>query len=251
MPMTTLLGIDCERLMELGSDWSDRGLWNDVLWLSLRAWEATDEAQRRDRWHHLLMAVGNFKRQRGRRLHPPSVAPVDELTFAPRRADPFDVPGVGPIGPENLDGWLNLGVDGVGDATLTTLLAALWPDRHHILDWRVLAAASALTLGSSNDFGFVSGGSSEHIDPDVRRHYLAVRALLREVVDECECLTLTTLERALYRLTQQVGAQEDRTWLEYRDALRQAAGQSGAPVRDQPGDDGSADDERNIAPDAP
>lgn len=236
--------------MELGADWSDGGLWNDVLWLSLRSWEATDEAQRRERWHHLLMAVGNFKRQRGRRIHPPSVSPVDELTFAPR-AGPYDVPGVGPIDPENLDRWLKLGVDGLGAATLTTLLAALWPDRHHILDWRVLAAASALTLGSSRDLGFVSGDHSNRLDPDVTCHYPAVRALLRDAVDECQCLTLTTVERALYRLTQEVGNKPGRSWHEYRDALLQAANQSGTRVRDQPIDDGSADEERDINPGAP
>ena len=65
--VATDLGIDGNRLGEIGSRWNDGGLWDDALWLAARAWEDTDQDEHRHRWHHLVMAVGNFKRQQGRR----------------------------------------------------------------------------------------------------------------------------------------------------------------------------------------
>lgn len=67
------LGVPVERIRLLGDSWSDGGLWNDIAWLALRTWEAADDDERRLRWHHLVMAVGNFKRQGGRRVRPEQV----------------------------------------------------------------------------------------------------------------------------------------------------------------------------------
>jgi hypothetical protein len=63
-----ILGVPAERVRALGETWDDGGLWDDILWLALLARAATDDSERRMRWHHLVMAVGNFKRQGGRRL---------------------------------------------------------------------------------------------------------------------------------------------------------------------------------------
>jgi hypothetical protein len=46
------------------------GLWDDIACLAVRARGVTDERDRRLYWHHLVMAVGNFKRQANRRLRP-------------------------------------------------------------------------------------------------------------------------------------------------------------------------------------
>ncbi len=50
---TPLLHLLAERIRLLGGAWSDGGLWDDILWLGLLAWEATDERERQMRWHHL------------------------------------------------------------------------------------------------------------------------------------------------------------------------------------------------------
>src|SRR5580658_1943668 len=135
----TSLGIDRDSLRDLGEDWADGGLWDDVLWLALRFWDATDEVARRRRWHHLVMAVGNFKRQRGRRLQPSPISPADGLTSSPRFLE-FQPPGTaGRVGRDDPASWTNLDLPGAATATHTSLLAALWPDHHHVLDWRVLA----------------------------------------------------------------------------------------------------------------
>jgi hypothetical protein len=60
-----ILGVPAERIRALGETLDDGGLWDDILWLALLARAATDGGERRMRWHHLVMAVGNFKRQGG------------------------------------------------------------------------------------------------------------------------------------------------------------------------------------------
>jgi hypothetical protein len=250
--MANALGVDCLKLGELGGSWDDGGLWNDILWLSGRAWDATSKCERRLNWHHLVMAVGNFKRQQGRRLHPAHVAPANQPRVVPRQE--FVVPGIDHVLiVDDPSSWQTFQLPGAGAATLTTLLAALWPDQHHILDWRLLAAVSALTLDSANDLGFVKSDRDDSLFPELSTHYDSVRRLLLEVAREC-ALSLTTVERALYRLSQLVGSNssQPRTWGQYRRALLVAFDAWSPPTSDaEPGGSGSADDEQDKPPDAP
>src|SRR5690348_15695328 len=64
-----LPGLTAELIETLAATWHDDGLWSDIAWLACRFWGA-DGAGRIVAWHHLVLAVGNFKRQPGRRLHP-------------------------------------------------------------------------------------------------------------------------------------------------------------------------------------
>jgi len=82
-----VLGIPVERIRALGDAWSDGGLWDDILWLADSAWTAPEDDERRMRWHHLVMAVGNFKRQNGRRLRPARIAPAFVTAPAARPTD--------------------------------------------------------------------------------------------------------------------------------------------------------------------
>jgi hypothetical protein len=214
---STALDLDCAGLRELGEAWSDGGLWEDILWLSLLVWSATDGKDRLSSWHHLVMAVGNFKRQGGRRLQPARLSPVEHLRFDPTSAE-YEVPGSGHVlHRDEPDSWV-LKLKGAATATTTTLLAALWPESHHILDWRVLAASSALALGTPDDLGFVQPDGRQHVDADLAAHYPSVRRLLRRIAADAD-LPLTVVERGLYSLTQQVKEAQDRTWAEYREAL--------------------------------
>src|SRR5687767_696391 len=96
------------------------------------------------------MAVGNFKREGGRRLHPALLAAGLPLA-SKRRPSQFDMPGLAPqvkVSVEDRGSWCLLSdmLPGVGVAATTTLLASLWPDRHFVFDRRVCAAANGLRV---------------------------------------------------------------------------------------------------------
>lgn len=229
------LGLSRESIAALAGTWSDGGLWDDIVWLALLAWTAGDGQEHRMRWHHLVMAVGNFKRQGGRRLRPDPVSPVSGLV-AVTRADHFPVPGLErPLERDDLASWqlLNKSLAGAGIATTTTLLAALWPEKHHVFDWRVAAAVAGLGVASAGQ------GNLELVDalgrdsaPQDLPVYAKVRQLLLTISEQAE-LPLLTVERALYKLAFR-GA--GMTWLEYGHELQRRINQP--PTHLPPDDDG-------------
>jgi hypothetical protein len=218
--MVTKLGIDATKLGVIGAGWQDGGLWDDVLWLAARAWEDGAPQERLCRWHHLVMAVGNFKRDGGRRLHPSNVAPV-QMTFASERPV-FDVPGFGALDRENAETWRQLPLTGAGTATRTTLFSALWPGQHHVLDRRVFAATTALLLGTDDDLGLVGASHTNNLKPPTIENYVAIRPHLRAVATEA-VLPLIVVERALYRLARNVDSGSDLRWSTYQGNLLQLA----------------------------
>ena|SRR2546430_14723005 len=127
----------------------------------------------------------------------------------------------------------------------TTLLAALWPDTHHILDWRVLAAAAGLGLvaGGENDLHLAEPGGRNQLEPDLDR-YLKVRKLLIKQSGEAG-VPLRTTERALYLISRAVEG-KGMTWAAYGTALRVATPRDRAPAAD-----GAADDGQDTGPAAP
>lgn len=215
------LPIDRSVVAKLGVKWSDGGLWDDILSISNQLWEA-GEANRLARWHHLLMAVGNFKRQAGRRIHPPRLS--DAVSVRPASGRTLQIPGsTRELHRDDPDTWVTLlGVRGMGTATTTTLLAALWPEDHHVLDWRVLNMACVLTLDTPNDLGFVRREDSSGIKPDLVAHYPLVRELLRSFA-QANDLALVTVERGLYNLSRTVKTEKGRSWAEYSTAVYRAA----------------------------
>jgi hypothetical protein len=195
------------------------------------------------RWHHLVMAVGNFKRQGGRRLRPQLVARATG-TYSAIRSDRFRVPGLtDAILRDEPASWDRLedSLTGAGAATTTTLLAALWPDCHHILDWRVLAAVAGLgvVVGGRSDLGLADCGGHEQLLPDLTK-YSEVRQLLIEVAQDTN-LPLSAGERALYKLTTTVQGR-GMTWEQYGRALQLNLGKRSP---------GISDDEKGKEPSAP
>lgn len=241
-----ILGVHADRIRALGEQWSDGGLWDDILFLAMLAWAATDGRERRMRWHHLVMAVGNFKRQNGRRLGPSRISPADNLTFT-ARAERFSGPDGLTISRDDANSWQHLqtSLKGAGAATTTTLLAALWPDSHHILDWRVLVAVAGLGLvaGGENDLHLTEPRGHNQLDPDLDP-YFKVRKLLIKQSGEAG-VPLRTTERALYCMSRAVHG-KGMTWVDYGTALRAATISDAAPDAD-----GTADDEQDIPPAAP
>ena len=114
--------------------------------ISLAKGEASDQAQR---WHHLLMAAGNFKRQGGsirigpliQAAHSPPPPP-----FVPPGAEEGAIPLTATSGHEyfkTIKGLRRV-------PTASVVVAALWPDENLIADRRDLNAAIGLLLPSVN-----------------------------------------------------------------------------------------------------
>lgn len=239
-----MLGVPVERIRLLGDSWSDGGLWDDIAWLALRTWEAPDDEERRLRWHHLVMAVGNFKRQGGRRLRPVQLASVLAFGSASRR-DQIHIPGGPMVACEDLASWKELerSLHGAAAATTTALLAALWPTRHYVLDWRVLAVVAGLDAVDGSNLGLVEPESRRSIMPTLDIYCKVRRLLIRLAVDAD--LPVSTVERALYVISRGVRG-KGMTWTEYGSALRSVHDR-----RETPDIDGTPDDEQEIPPSAP
>jgi hypothetical protein len=119
-----ILGVPADRIRAIGESWSDGGLWDDVLFLAELASEPADDGERRMRWHHLVMAAGNFKRQNGRRLRPSRLSPASFALTA--RAEHFRGPDGLTVSRDDARSWQHLqnSLDGAGAVMTTTLLAA-------------------------------------------------------------------------------------------------------------------------------
>jgi hypothetical protein len=121
-------------------------LWSDVQFLADSV-HAHTGAERDLAWHHLLLAVGNYKAQ----------APLFVLAFpsAPehrtvQREQTLAVRIGGELLEVSAEGpstWRELMVliRGLGIPRTTTVLSALWPGQHVIMDWRALSASLALS----------------------------------------------------------------------------------------------------------
>jgi hypothetical protein len=140
---------------QLSSSWDDGGLWDDVLFLADRFWDASEQESRLIGWHHLVLAVGNFKRQTGRRLRPPALQGQADRSQVHREGEQTLVPTLDglTLRLDDSKSWRMLSgtLPGAEVPTTTTILAALWPDQHFIFDWRVHAAANALRIHAGLD----------------------------------------------------------------------------------------------------
>ena len=59
---TALPGLTAARAIALEGIWDDGGLWEEVMWLSRQCRQGGSADQSALRWHHFVLAVGNFKR---------------------------------------------------------------------------------------------------------------------------------------------------------------------------------------------
>ena len=136
---------DVECLRALWGTGGDSPVWNDVLLVASRFVTELGNSERVNdkeltyRWNHLLMAVGNFKRQGGTMIEPISIGPDPVVANAPLE---FTIPGIGKairadekasacsgssLGPT----WIHVSeIQGLGVPTASTLMSALWPGKH-------------------------------------------------------------------------------------------------------------------------
>jgi hypothetical protein len=123
---------------------SYEALWKDVQQVADRVHVVTGNEQVWA-WHHLLLAVANFKAQAV--LSPPALPAAE--TSSVQRNDVLAIPIAGgslSLDAEDPTTWPQLtDLQGLWVPRASTALSALWPSRHIIMDWRALSAALALS----------------------------------------------------------------------------------------------------------
>lgn len=212
-----LPGFTALRAGKLAAEWEDDALWDDVAWLGEYFWAASDPVDRAVRWHHLVLAVGNFKRPRARWLRPCRLEEIPGQQ--PRVAGSFETPAGLRVDRDDRASWESLRerLAGADVSTVTYLLAALWPSHHFLFNWRVRAAASGLRVAADLEpcpgvMPSIAGGESSPLDFD---DYTLVRSWLQALDPP-----LVVSQRALSCLSKRAGSEPSRPWPEYSQALR-------------------------------
>jgi hypothetical protein len=199
--------------------------WRNIGVLASRLFDTLDPQGRCDpeTFHHLLLAVGNFKRQAGD-IH----LRVDFADLAAeRRGESLVLPGdLGRLDRDGVASWQRLDqIPGLGIPTASCLLAALWPDSHAIMDIYDRRALVGVQVGrhSHNDrrLDVARVPSHEWWFYDWFRRTVTLTAQTAD----CEPVSV---ERALYILGARTASElgdkweQQGTWSEYYGtALRQ------------------------------
>jgi hypothetical protein len=142
--METLPGLatlSAAAIRHFSQGWKNDGTWDDVLHLAARFMEteavSPDSYESLLAWHHLLLGIGNFKRAGGRILPGAPLAHYEDLDEDLAAPEFFRVPRFGLEVRQN-DEWtwfsLKEEIKGLGVATTSTLLAAIWPATQNASD---------------------------------------------------------------------------------------------------------------------
>ena len=193
--------------------------WPNVQRSAMQFWDAQrcgDELAKATTWHHLVMSVGNFKRQGGpislfelpSSLEPTELDgdPLEECNVLVRSRISGVTTAIRLTADDPMTWRLLDQVDGLAVATSTTLLSALWPGRHFVIDVRDLNAAIALDYVEAQAMG---------VDPESQRNvvttwewygWLRDKLFLKtlELKSADPTITLVEVERALYLLDKEV-----------------------------------------------
>ncbi|HVX21285.1 MAG TPA: hypothetical protein VHB02_08055 [Acidimicrobiales bacterium] len=209
------IGLPPNSIGQLAEAWGGSGnwraVWGDIEYLASRLFEVEGSQNQESgeihrRWHHLVLAVGNFKRQAGM-IEPTQLAPrgsrgvsarpteltIPETTAVVRR----DVPST----------WQALtAIPGIGVPTATTLLSALWPGHHVIIDRRDVTAAVGLGPGS----GWLGAPFDGAWLPDSLAWdwYEWLRSSIRATPG----FTMVEIERSLYQLDRRIRSRLSSPW---------------------------------------
>jgi hypothetical protein len=198
--------------------------WSDISWLAqdFLGRTLTKSGQATAAWHHLLLVVGNFKRSAG--LISPAELPETRDDFEPPAH--FEVPGLsGAIATRDVaDSWRALTqVPGLGVPTATTLLSALWPGYHIIIDIRDGRAAVGISAGAGWNTEDLDSSDLSPREPDEAywKLYEWFRPLV--VTTAGKSVTPAAVERALYILdTKSLPKGREWTWSQYREHAKKA-----------------------------
>ena len=216
LPEDWVVPLSAPQLNKANKHFADKwvGMWSDILWLAeefAASQPGSVEATRA--WHHLLMAVGNFKRSAGNIA--PAPLPPPRNVQAPHQ---LTIPGLNGnvLDRGDPDTWRQLKeIPGLGQGvpTASTVLSALWPGNHVIIDRRVVASAIGLNWGGSAP----AGSSLPHRTWTLYEKYRSVvlAAAKRTGRQPVE------VERALYVLDARVmaGLKGSWSWRDYEATL--------------------------------
>jgi hypothetical protein len=237
LPLTRL------QVSHLSSEWDNVALrkraWSDINVLVQRFRVASSEGNTESScltWHHLLLAIGNFKRSAGNVF--PHALPGTPTTPATVRFNEFAFPSAVDgqsirVTCEESSTWMSLTNEpGVGVPTATTVLAAVWPTRHAIIDIRDTRAA----IGLMAPVWWTAAGLDRAKLPS-RTSHLAYWKLYADWLRDVVLLTASAVslapvdvERALYILDDLVmkelpkGWVKNGAWFQYRVKAESALG---------------------------
>jgi hypothetical protein len=225
------LPITPEQILSLANEWGrdvqgenvSEKVWEDVKLLADQFLVAPEnDPQACVAWHHLLLAVGNFKRSTGPIV--PCTLPKLAEALTEERPDRFRIPGPAPeswlVVAGDMSTWARLtSIEGLAVPTASTLLAAIWPREHIIIDRRDLTAAVGLGAGEL----WTVDGLDEAYLPRRDSHDLYWK-LYGEWFRDTVLITADTdrkpgqVERALYRLDQRTrnALPSSWKWSQYR-----------------------------------
>jgi hypothetical protein len=211
--MEALQDLDAEDVTRWAA-WFDKEyqqLWDDVRRLVHRL--STD--QNVDlAWHHVVMAVGNFKRQTPIEYFLPSLqGELQEVSTACVTVY-FDERPI-ELDATTFKAWRKelTDVTGIGVPTATTILAALWPKEHAIFDRRVARSMTALQSPEQREAWKYSARADrtqkipERDWPNYDVYLKAARATANALNVE-----LQQLERALFMIDQEFKLDSSRSW---------------------------------------
>lgn len=193
--------------------------WPNVQRAAMQFWDAQkggDELAKATTWHHLVMSVGNFKRQGGSislfdlpsSFEPTGLDgdPLEDCNVLVRSRSSGVTSAISLAADDPMTWRLLDQVDGLAVATSTTLLSALWPGRHFVIDVRDLNAAIALDFVEAQAKG-VDPASQGNVKTTWEwygwlRDKLFVKTQELKTADAT--ITFLEVERALYLLDKQV-----------------------------------------------
>jgi hypothetical protein len=232
--MTNWSDLDKERVSALSAGQDQPTgfaiVWPNILWCAELFWQAQiagDDARRLETWHHLVMAVGNFKRQGGTQICLLQAVPEGHAWLAqdrrPRSCKVQTVTGEIELIRDDPGSWeLLAALKGVEVATATTLLSALWPRSHVIMDTRVLNATMGLNMAEAVEKGWLTTDSRKTIGVSWEM-YAWVRSKVLEKTDQLNAeganVEPVYVERSLYILDQRVRLPQKLSWNEYAEEL--------------------------------
>lgn len=185
-------------------------LWTPIeaLAANLRAVSSGQDDPRltRNAWAALLMAVGNFKRQAPIRIDWEPVAPGSRIS--PQLTKPSSIPwpfaaGSASIDEEGAQTWELIDkLQGVGTATATTMLAALWPRSHAVFDVRAHNAAVGLSIALNGQIPPHATGVTLDDAESLVQNWDAYGWYRGRLTDWSDGKDLSRIERTLFELDQ-------------------------------------------------
>jgi hypothetical protein len=199
--------------------------WPNVQWAARQFWDvqlspSSEDAWRRQvTWHHLVMTAGNFKRQAPISL--PDLRDGSNAQHVTCGNTSFRIEVNGEpktVKRENTESWEYLTeIPGMGVATATTVLSALWPDYHVIADRRDIGAGIGLAYAEACSEKLLrTCGYDGEIVSWQRYRWFRPKVIAKAEEFGVEAVEV---ERALYRIDLETGSTISTPWDEYRRML--------------------------------